>query len=274
MEELLSSSHSQCCLLFLFKKMDSDEETPTISKGEEEIPQRTTVVGKSEKFNHYRALFPPDRHGFFLVKRRGVRPPMASERTNPKQSQFYDRGHVGRIFEAFLQAGSTNTPPQPPSKDIVSKVTNIELVKRYPIFYRYDQLTYRAEIEYGRKCPPGKPSFSYMDIRLPNDGFLYDDLKDSEVFRDIKGLYHHIEGWQVVELRVLQHDFPHLLRFAKRWFSCDISVQMYYHSEMERIDFLFRPRCNADINLKICFEPGFPEDEIREDLWQDVPPDE
>jgi hypothetical protein len=182
----------------------------------------------------------------------------------PERSTFQ---YMGQHFNAF--SGRTRA----------NKIT-FKLHGKRVILFKSDKITYRAEVYIEQISAAGDmPSMfdmKFLNVKLPNDGYLYTLDKESSALRsDVQrhgGTFCLLQPHQyLTELSPMLEWFK-----VKVWEETgreiqhtDIQVQLLYSFENERMDLKFLSR-RDQLGVNITFEPGWPEEDFSPNFWSPV----
>eukprot|EP00010_Vexillifera_abyssalis_P009077 CAMPEP_0201546356 /NCGR_PEP_ID=MMETSP0173_2-20130828/2656_1 /ASSEMBLY_ACC=CAM_ASM_000268 /TAXON_ID=218659 /ORGANISM="Vexillifera sp., Strain DIVA3 564/2" /LENGTH=216 /DNA_ID=CAMNT_0047954991 /DNA_START=24 /DNA_END=674 /DNA_ORIENTATION=+ len=131
--------------------------------------------------------------------------------------------------------------------------------------YEYDKLTYRMDFDSHFYYHQGKPWYS-MNIRLSNDGFLYKKETDYE---GIRGPFsrHHSTTWYKLPLKAYNKEIATCFKFFRGLLKIQkVRSVFWYNSQEERIEVQLIDTQGSQ-KLNITFEPGYPELDFNENLW-------
>jgi hypothetical protein len=204
-----------------------------------------------------------------------------------KLRDFPERGDFTKVAENFVQcsvAHDFKLPSYP--DDFHREFTTLE------VHYVYDKdgrkgVPWKANMEYHFFRPSGRLVYQ-INIRLPNDGFLYlspdsavgcpiaEDVKAGTAVRDgdAKLLHDAIPGWMELSphligtgksLVPIQHVFINWLK-ANRLPKQRIRTNVFYNASYRRLDIrlTYPVNDNTKIEWQIFFEPGAPDVEYVE----------
>jgi len=146
-----------------------------------------------------------------------------------------------------------------------AKKADLEDVKISRVKYAYDHLRYQSDI---RRTTDDEGERSYY-ISMSNDGFLYPDSAELQVFRS-KIRRRRSETWCMLDKKEISK-FPSLVLYAQQFLKLgnEIQCQVFYNFIEDRLDFKAFNRKDKKV-LVITFEPGYPVSEF-EDHWMDLP---
>jgi hypothetical protein len=135
-------------------------------------------------------------------------------------------------------------------------------------YFKVDNITYKGTLEYVRATFPDKKNWESLNIRLPNDRFCYSKETDLKLFKTGEQR-HRTQGWSILS-RDEDKRFGKLINFCKEKLGAKFSCTIFYNFVENRIDFIARDSTNLR-QIQICFEPGFPNDDLPEDdVWHQV----
>ena len=147
---------------------------------------------------------------------------------------------------------------------------------RVKLNYEYDSLLYCSEVYTTTSLFKNK-KIQEVNIRLPNDGFLYKKHNELKISQDnLKR--HRSETWCLL----IPDEYKDGCLFLARWFrnffnlskDTSISHRVFYNYNEDRVDFkIWYDATDEEYDqyvVIITFEPGYPEDTYGDkDLWKD-----
>ena len=236
----------------------------------------TAMIGEGpSEFTLHHMLFPEHEHDVFLAARDDRRyplpkPPGLSEVeqaiAEEQFAQAYNRGNLCNILDSFKAAVGDDMP----TRDKVTSVVDLYNPPTSTFEYEHGP-QYLGTIAFGRfKRDHGRRFIHQMVIRLANDGFLYKAPKKEEVFREMPGYYHERKGWVILDLFKVGELEP-VFKFAAGWLECardNLSVSIRYNHQHRRLDMAFTQTGHPNVELMLCFEPGFPQMRFDESTFQ------
>eukprot|EP00035_Acanthoeca_spectabilis_P020627 m.433852 g.433852 ORF g.433852 m.433852 type:complete len:304 (-) comp17631_c0_seq1:73-984(-) len=214
-------------------------------------------------FAMYRTVFKEPEHNIFLAKRAQHEYPLpvpaglSPAEMSVMQQRFvraFDRKNIAAIFSSFVDAVGKDMI----SRETVVAVQDLYDVKKAKFEYKHE-LMYLGTVEYGR-FKRGDRSVHQMVLRLANNGFLYKESDEADVKRRMEGFYHHCEGWEILKLEAVP-DLQPLFDFANAWFHVPdghVNLSVRYNWQARRLDVACTNTKLANVELKMCFEPGYP----------------
>lgn len=179
------------------------------------------------------------------------------------------------IFNAWENVGQHFLPP-------VAELQGISEKKGYGhVLYEYDKLIYKSTINgllvnfmEKEKEKMVKKTIKYLVIKLSNDGFLYPLTEEFKIFKNGIKRHGYTSTWALLDRSEITKHFLPLCNFAKKILETKRLVyKVFYSFEEDKIDFKAYDN-ERNLVVEITFEPGYPNDDEFDDLWQTIPKDE
>mmetsp|Transcript_12584 Transcript_12584/g.34897 ORF Transcript_12584/g.34897 Transcript_12584/m.34897 type:complete len:264 (+) Transcript_12584:253-1044(+) len=240
---------------------------------------------EEEELRVYRALYPRESHAAFLAILNGVRTgqipdaptriPLFHDASLPdSQKARFELRYLQRIFQSWLTS-------YPLVKEGLSMAKALSMqageCAKLHLEYEHDKKLYQSFPRIGAKVVRQNIEY-YLEIPMSNDGYVYRMMPDTKIARHNITLHRgtsHPEGIQGFSLLHwdASSDFLPFLSFARAWFQCrqqNIKQAVFYNGSANRVDVVMErlnhPRQGDKVSITLCFEPGWPIQEIGDCL--------
>lgn len=173
--------------------------------------------------------------------------------------QVFDLSRVSEIFSAFLtvlqQEGGISSMSQ-----VDSDVTTV--------LYKFGQLSYLATITRSTTVSVAKTGIAkHVSIRLPNGAFLYSP-PDELAGQQLEDWRQQCPGWYRLDTSA-HAAFQPMINHARKFIGDESAKAIiFYNFTMRRIDLKVHSSLASSKDrsmLSICFEPGYPEYDFKDD---------
>jgi len=269
------------------KKRGLSEEQPQMEKGKGKEKPQDVDSGLQEKFEkaiarwtrkapHYHPArgFPESPEFELYNSLFSIDPHLRKDPSFPQEIQKIqqqhnlskkhpDRFHLSlaeKVFDSFI---ADSVKP--------------ELLKPVTVYFKHDNVPYRAEVRTQDTVFKRKECQEFL-ISLPNDGFLYPDPANLQIWDPIPKERHDTPGWIMLDLIEAQNKLGALRRFSttalqlRRPSLKKPNFKLYYNFYYNMLDL---QAIDPETYDKICisFHCGHPEEDF-DDAWLPMPDDQ
>jgi len=136
------------------------------------------------------------------------------------------------------------------------------------IFYDHDKLTYRSTI-ISNTYVYRNQEVKCLTIVLSNDGFLYSPSNEHKIYRNNISRHDGSPYWVLLADEEVKNIFKAHIEFASKYFGKprhSLKYKVFYNAATSRIDF---KAFYDNYELNICYEPGYPVDDFKDEWLQD-----